>query len=380
MVRRRVRRRRRLRRRTARMSRRYVSRSRRFRRRMLRRRGRRSRGLTVSCRREYPLVYSSFIPDVFVLYGSEVGARQGEFYSWSVNILPNELVLVPGNTITVGKWAIPTVGAGGATGLLTRTLGGNDTGNWWTDMPICVRSDTIFKALNAENLWKMHTEYRVRYISVTLTVPENTNGARNHHLYVEWSHLPHALAATFDSVRGESVPPNPTASTSGRLLNFNAGGWNWLCRPKDVGEACSIDGHDNKRFGWKRAQLNYGRPVTIRWRPRHAKINFDHGNYVDYFGSAAADHDIKLYDNYAVSRKLTRSYLPTEIDVTDINQQHWWLGPVVRILDADNARGVTTSSYEPTLYDNFGIRCTFSMSVKLRGLKANDPIFPKHNE
>ena len=77
---------------------------------------------------------------------------------------------------------------------------------------------------------------------------------------------------------------------------------------------------------------------------------------------------------------MTRSYLPTEIDVTDINQQHWWLGPVVRILDADNARGVTTSSYQPTLYDNFGIRCTFSMSVKLRGLKANDPIFPKHNE
>lgn len=181
MVRRRVRRRRRLRRRTARMSRRYVSRSRRFRRRMLRRRGRRSRGLTVSCRREYPLVYSSFIPDVFVLYGSEVGARQGEFYSWSVNILPKELVLVPGDVITVGKWAIPTAGGGGATGLLTRTLGGNDTKNWWTDMPICVRSDTVFKALNAENLWKMHTEYRVRYISVTLTVPENTNGARNHH-------------------------------------------------------------------------------------------------------------------------------------------------------------------------------------------------------
>lgn len=366
----------RVRRRTKRF-RRMRSRFRYGRGRMLRRRGRRSRGLTVSCRREYPLRYSSFVPDMFTVYGGQMGCRSGEFYSWSVNILPDEFFVVPGDSSIVGTWIKPNSGGTADGGLITRTLGRGNT--WWTDMPLCLRSDFIRQSLNADNLWRMNTTYRVQYVQVTLTVPENTNGERNHHLYVEWCFLPHARAATFDSVRGEAME-EPIYITNNGRPNYDAHGWNWLCRPKDVAEASSIDGHDNKRFGWKRAQLNYNRPVTIRWRPRHAKINFDHGNYIDNHGTGNTQYSVHLYDNYAMDGKLVRSYLPTEIDLDDTQQQHWWLGPIVRILDADNSRGSGAAEYVGDLYEQFGIRCTFSMGVKLKGMKANDPIFPNHNE
>ena len=59
-----------------------------------RRRSRKSQGLTVSGNRESCLEESSFIPLAKLTKGSYVGALNDNFYMWSINPLPADLLML----------------------------------------------------------------------------------------------------------------------------------------------------------------------------------------------------------------------------------------------------------------------------------------------
>ena len=133
-------------------------------------------------------------------------------------------------------------------------------------------------------------------------------------------------------------------------------------------------GHDNRLNGWHRKQLNYQCPVTIRFRPRHTKIIESRNYYVDKSGSDTYYRANAFWPN---SDKLVRSFLNCDVKNGQQNERHYGMGPVIRLIDADLAQGAAISN--STLFDLYGIKATVTGKLALRGIKANDPIFPDYS-
>ena len=367
MVRRRRRRRARRAGRRSRLSRRLFRMSRRRwgRRRMLRRRYRRSKGVVVSMSEDCVVNSMSRLPSADKVLGGYVGVRNSGFATWCINPLPENLVAVLGNANITGWFTTK------ASDINTRHIGrgGSHTSETMmlTDLPLTVTNRSLYNWFNCKTLWDIATSYRIKYISITFTVPENTNGERNHNLYIEWTNLPKARSAGFEDCRGMVMKSNPDSQ-------FEPAGWNWVANPPDIAEACSIYGHDNHKHHWHRKQLNYVNPVTIRFRPRHANITFSHTNYVDATSSTTQVY--KINPEWASSDKLVRSYLPCDTSGTE-SEKHLWMGPVIRLIDADSPK-VTGPSEKLNIFKLYGIKATVTGKLALRGIKANDPIFPEY--
>lgn len=367
MVRRRRRRRARRAGRRSRLSRRLFRMSRRRwgRRRMLRRRYRRSKGIVVSMSEDCIVDQSSALPIATLVKGGYVGVRSSGFHTWCINPLPPNLRDVVGHSNMTGGWSsvstdIPNrlIGVGSQATNETKML---------TDLPLTVSNISLYQWFNCKTMWDIATSYRIKYISITLTVPENTNGEKNHNLYIEWTNLPKVRSAAFEDCRGMVMLENPNSA-------FDPAGWNWIGNPPDIAEACSIYGHDNRLNGWHRKQLNYVNPVTIRFRPRHTKISFSHTNYIDYTASGSVTY--RANPEWANGDKLVRSFLPC--DVADVNtEKHYWMGPVIRLIDADMPRAIGVAA-NANIFERYGIKATVSAKLALRGIKANDPIFPEY--
>ena len=376
---------RRYRRRGRRLRRRYRRPRRVFRRRLRRRRMLRRRGfgaLTVGVHKDYMLTQSSFIPSSTLVNGTSVGVPPDGFATWSIGILPPELQAVPGDLTVSGSWSQKQTDLyKRQIGLGTSTAGTGDS-LMLTDLPNCIDNYTVYNYCNCKGIWDLCTHYRIAWIAVSFTVPENTDGEKNHHLYLEWCNLPLAQScANWDDVDGIITPPHASSNKNG----FNSFGWNWLCKPADVAEAASIPGYQSLRHHWHRAQLSFSSPVTIRWRPRHSAIQVDSTQYVDQTltTNGQVQYITANFEYFSKKRRLVRSYLPCEFPVkpktgSSLQNGQWWLGPLVRLVDSDLPHLSATGSSAGNLFSSYGIRCSMTMKLKLKGLKGADKLFPEY--
>lgn len=339
---------------------------RRIRRRFGRRR-RRSSGFTVGYHQDFELQHCSLVPQSTPVNGTNVGVATGTYATWSIPIVPPNLIASPSADI-IGTWSSNKP-------LTTRSIG-NPTENlpglaMITDLPTCISSTAIFNHLNCKDLARLMTKYRITYCTATFTIPENTSGEKNHHLYLEWTHLPCATACKPDSLYG--LLQNGNTGTADDSL-----GWNWLCQPMDVAEACSIPGKASLKHKWNRAQLTATAPVTIAWRPRHTNIQFDRNYYSDESGNVTK---IKHQDEYSSKSRLIRGYLPIQrVDnLSSIGDDHFWLGPVVRLIDADIPLSDLGDIINTERLSKYHIRVSFTIKLKLKGMKASDQLFPNFN-
>ncbi|AIY31231.1 putative capsid protein [Dromedary stool-associated circular ssDNA virus] len=350
-------------RRPRRFSKRRMRRSRRMRRRTRRMR-RRSKAFTVGFHRDFEVNLCSAIPSVSNIAGSSVGVPADNYCTWSIPVVPPELLYPLGNNL-LGYWkndvALSTRNIGTA-----QTYGGEPM---ITDLPTCISSQNLFGNLNCVALSNLMTKYRIAYCTATFTIPENTNGEKNHHLYLEWTHLPLAQPCKPDSLWGFIA-----SSASGYKDSY---GFNWVCRPIDIAEACSIPGKGSYKHKWHRAQLTSNAPVTIAWRPRHSAISADRTYYVDNKGNNS--NQVSHQDEFADKDRFVRSYLPVLKHAENVtrNDDQVWLGPVVRLVDADLPINSTIDN--ALRLGKYHIRCSFSLKLKLKGMKAADPLFPSWN-
>ena len=347
----------------------------------------RRRKLTVRYNVDYPLQAASYVPvvDTEVPFGTKVGVPINSFETWCINPLPLSLIYPLGGCGAFGTTAAQQ---------RTRQFGGAAVGNTTTqynktitDIPVVIGNDNVYDTVYANTMFRLCKEYRIAWVSVTLTLPENTAGQPNRHLFIEWTNMPHATAATPVDVRNWICPTGATNDSidAGRDIPDDAKGWNWICNPLDVATACSIPAKSSGKHGWQRAMLTSANPVTISWRPRHANIKFDNQLVTDLYVKtnntfAARVNPVDMYGT-----KLTRGYLPTRAmhntEPTLDEENHVWLGPIIRLVDTDKPIQLATkyqsSQGDQTLSDLYNIRCNLSMCVKFRKMQANDPYFPQ---
>lgn len=353
-----------------RRSRRVYRRVRRFRpvrRRMLRRR-RGGRGFNVSKSVDLQLSWASRVPVETSAYGSKIGVPKDGFCTWCINPLPADLWgAVPGNETYTGTWSQAPES------MTDRLIGILGESTMLTDLPVTIPSDMLPGFLNCVALWNICDLYRIRRVSVSFTIPQFTDGASNHHVYLEWCHLPKAQSPGWEDLNQFVLPQD------GKTNVLDAVGWNWLCRPIDVAQACSVAGRESGEHSWHRQQLTPGRPVVISWRPRHAALNIDHSGQV-YWNHESNEYRITNADMFAQSRKLIRGYLPTDYAKTQQSGQYW-LGPVIRLVDTELPANADSSAFgnARSLFAFYGIRCTVTVQVRLRSQNANDVLFPDYN-
>lgn len=324
--------------------------------------------MTVSGTRESQLVDCSFIPAAKPVLGTDVGTPQGGFYTWSINPLPVSVVNIPGDPKFIGAWSsepknilIRQIGMGANGTTETRML---------TDMPVCISNVSVKSIVRCETMWKLHKLYRITFVSCTFTVPEFTEGKRNHNLYLEWTHLPRGRCSAYEDCNGMVVG---SAASS-----MNTYGFNWIVNPPDIAEACCPDGRNNRLNGWHRRQLAYNRPVTISWRPRHTNLLEDHQNYLDSVGSSGQG-SMRVLDHFGTKNKLIRGYLPTDVDQSIFDERQFWMGPCIRLVDADmpisdQGGGINNKS----LFDVYGVRVSTLVKVKFKDMNTTDPLFPEY--
>lgn len=335
-----------------------------------RRRGRKSSALTVSGNRESCLEESSFIPLATLVKGSYVGALSDNFYMWSINPLPRGVAEEPGYSPYIGGWA--TEGPK----LYTRQIGLKEEGKMLIDLPICISQVSVRNLVKCKTLFELCKSYRIVSVSCTFTVPERTSDGPNHNLYLMWTHLPKCRAADAESCFGMVAPDVGQLASDDVLSAF---GWNWIANPADIAEACSVDGIENGRNGWQRKQLAYNSPVTISWRPRHAKIIASHENYTDANYTTRDGNVVynKFQSNFAADLRMSRGYLPTDIDDSLKNERQYWMGPCIRLVDGDvKASEPAPTNNKNNIFDKYGIRVTTTIKVRFKGMNTSDPIFP----
>lgn len=337
-----------------------------------RRRGRKSSGLTVSGNRESCLEESSFIPLAKMVKGSYVGALNDNFYMWSINPLPAGVAEIPGSSLFVGGWSNQ------GPKLYTRSIGLKDEAQMLIDLPVCISQRSLRNLVHCNTLFELCKSYRIVSVSCTFTVPERTSDGPNHNLYLMWTHLPKCRAADAESCFG-MVAKDPGLIEAD--LPPTVFGWNWIANPADIAEACSVDGIENGRNGWQRKQLSYNSPVTISWRPRHAKIIAAHENYTDaaYNTKDGAVKYNKFQSNFATDLRMSRGYLPTDIDDAIQNERQFWMGPCIRLVDGDiKASEPVPTDNRNNIFDQYGIRVTTTIKVRFKGMNTSDPIFPEY--
>ncbi len=305
--------------------------------------------------------------------GSYVGTLNDGFYQWSINPLPQGVAALPGDTTYTGEWQ-----AGGSQ-LFYRQIGLQGEAKMLVDLPICISQTSVRNLVRCNTLFEICKSYRIVSVSCTFTVPERTSDGPNHNLYLMWTHLPKCRAADAESCFGMVCPEigNLKAQDSPYVK-----GWNWIANPADIAEACSCDGIENGRNGWRRKQLAYNNPVTISWRPRHAKILAAHEHYVDatWQQSASVNNaSHKMLSNWATDLKMVRSYLPTDIDDSAASERQYWMGPVIRLIDGDiKASEPIPKDNTQNIFDMYGIRVTTTIKVAFKGMNTSDPIFPDY--
>lgn len=336
-----------------------------------RRRGRKSSGLTVSGNRESCLEESSFIPLAREVYGSYVGTLQDGFYQWSINPLPQGVCEMPGDSYYTGQWQAA------GTDCFKRGIGLKEEALMLVDLPICISQLSVRNLVRCDTLFELCKSYRIVSVSCTFTVPERTSDGPNHNLYLMWTHLPKCRAADAESCFGlvcQEVAQIPGQNSPSVF------GWNWIANPADIAEACSCDGIENGKNGWQRKQLAYNSPVTISWRPRHAKIIASHKNYTDSGVKAGqAQTYNKVLPDFAMDLKMSRGYLPTDIDDRALTERQYWMGPCIRLVDGDiKASEPVPETSALNIFDRYGIRVTTTIKVRFKGMNTSDPIFPNY--
>nr|WGN90629.1 capsid protein [Banfec virus 3] len=384
---------RRRRRRPRRIRRRYGRRYR-LRRRLFRRsrRSRRSRRtFTVRYQRDFQLSLSSLIPASYNVAGTPVGVPSEGFRTWSVMPIPQELM--PPNFGVKVRIGQHTTDAS-ITSIPPAIPGNYPPNTMLTDLPIVLCSRNLATPFNCINFWNICHEYRISSVSISFTIPEfqsvvvdgTAQTVKNHHLYLEWSYLPKASACRPDDLYASflyNYDDNPISTTG---QDLESAGWNWICSPVDIAQACSVDGRYSQLHNWHRQQLSSATPVTIKFRPRHSRLNAHTQFYVDRYpnsaGASSSAHSAQT-DIFSQSKRLTRSYVSTSEGSTSVTGDSdpngsCWFGPVVRLIDADlDINNPLPASYKgKSLYDIYGIRCTITARLKLRGAEAADPLFP----
>lgn len=356
---------------------------RRLRRPRLRRRRARRRAFgsySVGYHQDYELAHQSFVPSENIVNGTSVGVRPTDFCTWSIPVLPPNLFVQPLQS-EIGNWQTDTNHNIYHRSIVPTLLGqqGNPPADQaqlkaLTDFPNIISADALFSKVNALSLAKLCTSYRIAWVALSFTVPENLgDGEHNHHLYLEWCHLPQAKACMPDDLIGITLPSSEIGGESY--------GWNWLCSPMSIMEACSVSGKSSLRHKWHRAQLTSSAPVTIKFRPRHAAIRFDRQYSRDsYIQNNNQVTKAIAADRFANSPKLVRSYLPIEdvLRMTDGRNasDHLWFGPVVRLIDADINQDIAANSQVNGNISKYHIRVSMTLKLKLKGIKAADPLFP----
>lgn len=362
---------RRNRRRYRRRRRRHIRSRRLYRKHMRRTRRRTRRGgrsFTVGYQQDYALSRCSLIPAEKNVLDTAIGIPSGGFTTWCINPLPPSLITPFGGSFGSfqSQASVTNIGTNGS--------------NWdiLTDLPVCVSGNFLYKFMNCQPLWELCDSYRISWIAITFTVPENVASSdgttqKNHHLYLEWTHLPCAHACTAEEWATFSKPSK---------LDWESSGWNHVCSPIDVAEACSIVGKQSLRHHWNRSQLSATTPVTIRWRPRHSKLHTHTIMYQDTYttSNVTASHPAES-DNFSQSRKLIRGY----VDARQVRKplggnsdSVMWLGPVIRLVDADRPIGSTIPAGD-SLYTLYGIRCSCTIKLKLKGMEATTTLFKSLN-
>lgn len=334
--------------------------------------------MTVRINMDYPLLYASYVPAINQsAMGTQVGNRADSFETWCINPMPAGFYFVPQRCGGFEQSAVLQS---------QRQIGGPTVGNTQTqymkaltDLPVVITNYHLYQALHSKTMFELNKEYRLAWVSITFTIPENSSGQPNRHMFVEWTNLPHATPCRpGEALRWVLGDPDDAAAAATNPTD-DYGGWNWICNPVDIASACSVPGKASGKHGWQRAMLTAGSPVTITWRPRHANIKFDHVETIDCVTTANFRH--APVDEFG--SKWSRGYLPTH-EITSRakgdNSYHCWMGPVIRIVDADKAltttSDATSSQGDYTLSSLYNIRCNLSMAVKFRKMQANDPYFP----
>lgn len=327
--------------------------------------------MTVRASADYILQYSSRIPLETKLLGGTIGIPAEGFATWSINCLPEIFVkdVFIGDKNVVGWWS--NDGTGNNNDVRHIGIGRDEQMKLLTDLPLVIRSDKIPLFFQCNKLWDIFRSYRLTYVSITFTVPESVNAGPNHNLYIEWCDGRKWRPAAFEDCCGMVCDTNPTFSS---VNSWEIKGWNWLCNPPDVAESCSPMGRASGGQGWHRKQLAYNHPVTIRFRPRHADLQFSHSNFADAYDKSTGVN--KVIYQFSQNSKFVRSYLDTDIAQSYTSEVHHWFGPVVRLIDADGGVEAITSGGQ-NLFNAYGVRCTCSMGLRLKYMKANDNPFPE---
>ena len=324
--------------------------------------------MTVRASSDYILQYSSRVPVESKLLGGTVGVPPDGFATWSINPMPEDFVksMILGDSRVVGWWS--NDGANIDKRLIG--VGGDDQMKLLTDLPVILRSDKLADFFQCNKLWDLFRSYRLTYVNLTFTVPENVNTKPNHNLYIEWCDGRKWRPSSFEDCRGMVCSDAATYSSTN---SWEVRGWNWLPNPPDVAESCCPLGRISPGQGWHRRQLAYNRPVTIRFRPRHCDLQASHVNFADATGSSTG-YD-KVIFNWSTSGHFVRSYLPTDIADTSFEHQYWF-GPVVRLVDADDSAASTHTA--GNLFSLYGVRVSVSAGMRLKYMKANDDPFPEY--
>lgn len=334
--------------------------------------------MTVRYNVDYPLQFASYVPaNLSDQFGTSIGNRDDSFETWCINPLPRGLYH---NLAFTGGFE--------DTGVLqkSRQLGGDNKGNTVnkymaaiTDVPVVTSNRLIYEQLNAKTMFDLNKEYRIAWMSVTFTIPENTSGAPNRHVFIEWTNLPHATPCRPSEAASWLLDMPTTAIDTADSPPEDYGGWNWICNPIDIATACSQPGKISGKHGWQRAMLTAGSPVTITWRPRHANIKWDAQETLDLYSTTGGR--ISPVDKFGT--KWSRGYLPTHDNGTKApldETSHLWMGPIIRMVDADipisSANKSSSSQGDLSLAEKYNVRCNLSMVVKFRRMQANDPYFP----
>lgn len=327
--------------------------------------------MTVRAHGDYILQYSSRIPLESKILGGTVGIPAEGFATWSINPLPEIFIkdVSIGDKNVVGWWS--NDGTGNNCDVRHIGIGRDDQMKLLTDLPLVIRSDKIPLFFQCSKLWDLYRSYRLTYVSITFTVPESVDLRPNHNLYIEWCDGRKWRPSAFEDCCGMVCDTNPTFSS---VNSWEIKGWNWLCNPTDVAESCSPMGRASGGQGWHRQQLAYNHPVTIRFRPRHTDLQFSHNNFADAYDKNTGVN--KVIYQFSQSSKFVRSYLDTDIAQSYTSEVHHWFGPVVRFIDADSGvEGITSGGRN--LFNAYGVRCTCSMGLRLKYMKANDDPFPE---
>lgn len=328
---------------------------------------------------------NSLLPAANTVLGSSVGVDGNDFMTWNITpFVSQDASDIPGGFERTYNF----VGAATSPIYISNSTSFQ---KMITDMPLCISALKI-KDLVPSNFWEIYDEYRISYVNISFTVPEYVDD-KNNCLYIEWTNLPNARACTPNDVfnfllENDSTNPvtderqnQPGPDTPGDISDSY--GWNWICRPKDICDATSREGKASERYGWHRSLLTYTHPVTISFRPRHADIHYDATAVAaDYKGLEA--HAATPVDQFSLSKYLTREYLPIlryrnkNYDMNESRFSQYWMGPIIRLIDAN--RLATGNKLTGSLYTEYGIRVSWSIGVKFRGLSGTKDIFPQYYE